>query len=284
LVGGVLADYFSVRNIAFDFTWTDPAQTINLGVINLTSFDFLFIIAFIMGLITLSLLASVSEEGEVSREVVLDELTSQTRTFSRAVSSVPGLGYITMFPFAYLRRIPGVDVATSATAYQLADITKTAVKATTRGRTATARIIGAIEDTISRVGKTKEEMKLRGAEVARHTARGAIHATEGTTTDMQRVIPPTLIGVVRSLKRADVNPSEALKGASYGIIQGSDEIGADLAKTVSQTVAGAKEVAKEIGLDEETVIAKAREGILEAAEAVSPGAATQVREVLSAEL
>ena len=284
LVGGVLADFFKVRNLALDFTWAEPTRTIGLGVVNLTSFDFLFVIAFIIGLVTLSVLAAVREEGEVGREVALGELMSQTRQFSQSVSSVPGLGFVTTFPFSYLRRIPGVDVATGVTAYELASIAKSAILTATKGRKTTAKIIRAVENSVSRVGKARKEMKQHGAEVARQSTRGVIHAVEEAATNAESVVPPAIMGVMRALKRADVDPWEALKGTGYGVVQGTSETGADLAEAVAQVIAGAKEAARTIGLDEETAIAKATEGALEAAEAIGPEAVAQVRKALPSNL
>src|SRR3990170_8318152 len=124
LLGGFLAHFFSVRELALDLTWADSTQTINLGVINLTGFDFLFVLTFIIGLITLNMLAALREDGEAGREVVLDELRAQTRSALQSVSSVTGPSFINMFPVSFLSRVPGMDVAIGVTAYQLADAAK----------------------------------------------------------------------------------------------------------------------------------------------------------------
>ncbi len=124
LAGGLTADFFGKRSLMLDLTWIDPGKTISLGVVHLTGLDFLFALAFVVGFMTLMSLTTFHEEGEASREVVLGELMTQTRSISRWVSSVPGLNFLYMFPFSYLRKIPGVDVAIAVTAYQLGDVAK----------------------------------------------------------------------------------------------------------------------------------------------------------------
>jgi len=53
LCGGLLGDFFSTRNLDLTFTWTDPVLSIRAPVISLTGLDFLFVIAFVVGLIDL---------------------------------------------------------------------------------------------------------------------------------------------------------------------------------------------------------------------------------------
>jgi len=284
LVGGVLADFFNARNLALDFTWADPTRTIELGVINLIGFDFLFIIAFIVGLVTLSVLASVREEGEVTREVALGELASQTRTFSQAVSSVPGLGFVTMFPFTYLRRIPGVDVATGVTAYELANIGKTATVTAVRGRRLTKKLAKALESRLNGIWKTREEVKEHGIEITRQVARGAMHVVKEKPLAVEELVGPVTSSVVKVSSRAGVNPLDAILGASQGIIQGAAETGIDLGEATLQTILVAREVAAQIGLSEGVAVAKAAEGALQAAEAIGPEAVAEVAESLPDEI
>jgi len=284
LVGGVLADFFNARNLALDFTWAAPTRTIELGVINLTSFDFLFIIAFIVGLVTLSVLASVREEGEVTREVALGELASQTRTFSQAVSSVPGLGFVTMFPFTYLRHIPGVDVATGVTAYELANIAKTATVTAVRGHRLTKKLAKTLESRLKGIWKTREVAKEHGIEITRQVARGAMHVVKEKPLAVEELVSPVISSVVKVSSRAGVNPLDAILGASQGIIQGAAETGIDLGEATLQTILVAREVAAQIGLSEDVAVAKAAEGALQAAEAIGPEAVAEVAESLPDEI
>jgi len=121
MLGGFLADFFSQRQFIMTFNWTDPLHSMQFSALSITGFSFLFIIAFILGILTLSLLASLREEGEVSREVVLETLLTPMRELSRPVTAVLPY-YIAHLPFYRLIRkipIPGLDIALSVLAYQV---------------------------------------------------------------------------------------------------------------------------------------------------------------------
>ncbi|MFP4641618.1 MAG: hypothetical protein ACLFPU_05515 [Dehalococcoidia bacterium] len=52
-----------MRELTLTFTWVDPTHTLDLPALSLTGFDFLFGIAFILGLFTLNTIVSLKEEG-----------------------------------------------------------------------------------------------------------------------------------------------------------------------------------------------------------------------------
>lgn len=89
-----------------------------MPVLRMAGFDFLFILAFLLGLITMNTLTTIREEGEVDRKVVLDELMAEAREGFQALSSVPGAGAVAQLPYNSLRRVPGMDVAMGVTAYR----------------------------------------------------------------------------------------------------------------------------------------------------------------------
>ena len=66
IAGGLLADYFSVRALTIDFGWISPGGVLELQAISLSGFDFLFVIAFLVGLLSLNLLVALREEGRTS--------------------------------------------------------------------------------------------------------------------------------------------------------------------------------------------------------------------------
>ena len=107
VVGGALADFFSVRVFRIDFSWSSPNGLFELPAVTLTGFDFLFAIAFILGLFSLNLLAALREEGEIGRESALNELMAGSAPMVRAMSSVPGVGAVSAASYGYLRRVPG---------------------------------------------------------------------------------------------------------------------------------------------------------------------------------
>ena len=176
VVGGALADFFSVRVFRIDFSWSSPNGVFELPAVTLTGFDFLFAIAFILGLLSLNLLAALREEGEIGRESALNELMAGAAPMMRPVSSVPGVGAISAASYGYLRRVPGADVALGVMAYQLASSTQAAVSSVGRGRNLAqdvqARVGSVLEGTADRM----EDAGEYGLELARHATRGAGHA------------------------------------------------------------------------------------------------------------
>jgi len=289
LLGGRLADFFSVRQLGLTFTWGDPTGSLQVPALSLAGFDFLFGIAFVLGLITLSFLTALREEGEASREVVLEALLAPMRQFSRPMSSAPGLNLLTQFPYGLLRRVPlpGLDVALGVTAHQLANTARVATTAAAQGRRSTARVVKALEGALVGVWKARQANEVDGAEVARQAARGAIHATKDAPLDVGQLAYQAVLGVVRALRRARVDPAEAIRGAGYGVVQGAGEVGADIGKAAQQAVEAAREAAHQSGLSEEVAAAQAAQGALEAAEAIGPEAVAEVeaslpREVLTA--
>ena len=130
IVGGFLADFFSRREFGLTFTWTDPAHSMQIQALNITGFSFLFAIAFFLGLFTLSILANLREEGEASREVVLESLMNPMRELYRPVSSVfpSHIGHGALYRYIMRIPLPGLDVAFSVIVYQISDVVKVITK------------------------------------------------------------------------------------------------------------------------------------------------------------
>ncbi len=286
LCGGLLADFFSARQLNLTFSWTDPTTTFQLPALSIIGYDFLFGIAFILGLFTLGILATIHEEGEISREVVLKSLMFPTREMSRPMSTVPAYNLLANFPFGFLRRvpIPGLDVALGVTAYQIAEMAKAATLTAVRGRRLTKKLSKALENGLSGIWKTREEAKEHGVEITRQAARGAMHVVDEKPLDMEQLVSPIITGVVKVSSQAGVNPLNGISGASHGIIQGAAETEANLGAATAQVIEAAKAVAAETGLAEKTVIARAAAGALQAAEAISPEAVAEVAESLPEEV
>ena len=284
IVGGFLAYFFSVRKLALDLTWIDPTTTINLGVINLTGFDFLFLLAFIIGIITLNMLASLREEGEAGRDVVLGELRAQTSSAFQSVSSVPGSNFLNMFPLSLLSRVPGVDVAIGVTAYQLADTAKKITVAALHGGKTAVRVARALQNGLTGLWKTGAEPPDYDIEFARQSARGAFHAIDETPGEFEQMLGPAIVGIVSAMHKAHINPYDALRGAAYGTIEGASETGRDLARTTNAVIAGAKETARALHIKEEDAAQQAVRGALEAAHMLGPEAVARIQETLPREL
>lgn len=281
IAGGFLAQFFSTRQFTLDFSWTDPSQTLRLGVLNITGIDFLFIVAFFIGLITLNTLVMVREEGEVGREVVLDELMTQTRTVSSAISSNPVMSFLTMFPFSYLRKVPGVDVAMGVTAYQLADFVNIVTREAARGRRFYDQITKSLENTLTHIFNRADDLPERTAELAADAARGAVQAGAESPIETERVVKPAVVGIVSAMSNVNANPDEIVRGVSQGVVLAAKETGVDLSSAVKEMVAAVKQTANMLGLDEKKAETEATRAALEVIKTLGKDTEKQVRESLS---
>ena len=285
LCGGLLADFFSVRQLNLTLTWVDPLGSVQHPALSIIGLDFLFGIAFVLGVITLGILATIREEGEVGREVILESLFFPMRELSRPMSSVPAYNLVANFPFGFLKRvpIPGIDVALGVTAYQIAEMARGATVAAVSGKRLTRRLVTALSEGLASIWKGGEETKTHGVEIARQAARGAVHATDDTPLAVEKLVVPVTTGVVEVTGRAGVDPLNGISGASQGIIQGAAETGADLRAVTVRTIEAARKAAAQSGISEEAAVAKATEGVLEAAEGIGAEAVARVKEALPVE-
>ncbi|MEX0760866.1 MAG: MFS transporter [Dehalococcoidia bacterium] len=282
LLGGQFADFFSVRELGLQFTWVDPSNAFDLTAISLTGFDFLFGLSVVLGLLTLNLLTALKEEGELSREMVLESLHAPVREISRPLSSVPGLSFLTHFPYGYLRRVPlpGLDVAVGVTAYQLADITRTAIHGAIAGRRASMRVAEAMERTVSEAWDKLEISDGMEAEFASHAVRGAFHSTDDIPDrDASLLAGQYVSGAVKAMSgSADI--ADTVSGAVQGAMEGAIETGGDVASVAARAVTAATAAARESGFSDEDVVSAAMESALSVAESLEPEETLRVREAL----
>jgi MFS family permease len=285
LVGGFMADFFAVRQLNFTLSWSSPSGAVSYPAVSIIGFDFIFVIAFFLGLLTLGMLATIREEGEASREVVLASLFFPTRQLSRPVSSVPGDHILSNFPFGYLKRIPipGLDAVLGVTAYQIAEMARVATLAAVGGRRLTVRLTRALESGLAEVWKSKE-MPAAGVEVARQAARGAMHVVDSNPPPIDNLVGAVTAGVVAASTQAGVDPLACILGACEGVIQGALETGVDLGEATRRTLEAAREVAAATGVPELAALTQAAEGVLRAAEGIGLQAVAEVADALPDEL
>ena len=284
LLGGLLVDYFSARSLTFSVGWTSPSGALDLSAMSLTGFDFLFGIAFLLGLLSLNLLVALREEGEVSREAALANLMAGAGPVARAVSSVPGLSMVSAFSYGYLRRIPGADVAIGVTAYQLAASTKIALEGAGRGRAAASEVANRVGAALGRIMDNVEDAGEKGLGLALHSTRGAVHAADDAAGQVGRVARGAVLGTLRTLRRRQVDPETSLRGAAQGVVQGALEADRDLAEAVAAALDAAREAAPELGITGEAAAEAAAAGIMAAARAAGDEAVEAVREALPDDL
>jgi len=224
LIGGFLADFFSTRALSINLRWVDPGSEFELAAISLSSFDFLFVIAFVLGLVTLNILATVREDGEEKNEVVLDALFAHAQRATVPMSSVPGFGLLTQYPFGYMKRVPGLDVAAGVTAYQVAETTRLAASAvarTTRGVNAlTHEVRDVTKDLMGKTHKVESQV----VELGRHAARGAVHALTSVGSVESWQIAASMEGVLEVMIDDEQTPVEdALLATGLGAVEGAME-------------------------------------------------------------
>ncbi len=281
ILGGFLGYLFAGRTLSLDLTWIDPNTVFNLGVLHFTGLDFLFVLTFIIGLFTLNVLAGLREEGEARREVVLDELRKQTRSAIQSVTSLPDSSFINMFPKSFLERVPGFDVAIGVTAYQLADTAKAITIAAIRGSRTTVKIARSLHNELVQLWRTGVGPLEKDIEVARYTARGAVHAVKETPAEINQVAGPAMVGIVGALNKVSVDPYHAIHRAAYGVVEGASDIGGNLKQAAAEAIAGARNTAQLLNLKEEAAMQQAAEGALEAALQIGPQAVIQVEDAIS---
>jgi MFS family permease len=103
VLGGVFADFFAARRLEILLRWTSPGDVLTLMPLRVSSWDFYFLIAFVLGLYALHRLALVKEVGEVDSKAMVGEIIAQARRDVRNLSPIAGLKLLTDVPAAILR-------------------------------------------------------------------------------------------------------------------------------------------------------------------------------------
>ncbi|UCC16983.1 MAG: hypothetical protein JSU58_00050, partial [Dehalococcoidales bacterium] len=276
LVGGILAGFFANRELTFVTRWFDQGSSIELTTISIGSFDFLFVITFFLGLITLSMLAVVREEGEVSREVVLETLTLPIREFSQQVTTVPTMNFIKDIPLGNLKRlpVPGLDVVLGVTAYQIADTAKSIAAANMHVRRMTKAVEQSVRKSFThiwKVGQTTGD----NVEITASIVRGALHGILENQEKPEDNISEIILGVFQAAEKEQVNLDDILAGIGQGIIHGAVETDMDLNLVVKETLTAVSKIATSNNILEKTAVDKVTEGMVDVAQGL--GEATYIK-------
>lgn len=102
ILGGLLADFFTKRKLELLLRWSNPRDVFSLPLV-LTSWDFYFLLAGILGMYAIHRLSLVSEQGEIETRELVGEMLNETRRSIRNISSVAGLRGATAVPVSLLR-------------------------------------------------------------------------------------------------------------------------------------------------------------------------------------
>ncbi len=284
VLGGLAADFFLVRSLELNLVWSSPNGLTQLPALSLSGYEFLFAIVFLCGLLTLNLLVALQEEGATDRYIALGQLVEGASPVARVIASTPFLGPAAAFSYAYIKRLPGADVAMGVSAYQLAASTRAAVTSVGRGRILVqevAHAVGeAVEESMDDVGDFAEH----GLELARHATRGAVHAGEDLADQMGRATRGAVLGTLRTLSERQVPLLDALHGAGYGVVEGALESCFSPGEATVEAVEAARQAARELGVSPEAADTALAAGMLEAAEAAGEEALLEVRDALPDEV
>lgn len=111
ILAGLAADWFDLNQLKVTLEWTSTSargpRTWGLPALDLVGLDFVFLIAFIVGLYAIHRLLAVTEEGEVEEEIVVQEFYAEVRKAVANISNVAGLRHLTYFPYAVLQYLRG---------------------------------------------------------------------------------------------------------------------------------------------------------------------------------
>lgn len=101
IVGGVLADYFSTKSFSWNISWANNGQSNAFHLLELHSWNFLFIIAGLLALISLRSLRKVQEQGEIGKQKAIAEIKVVFSKTMKETLSRDGLISIINFPITY---------------------------------------------------------------------------------------------------------------------------------------------------------------------------------------
>ncbi|GMV93138.1 MAG: hypothetical protein AMXMBFR82_29160 [Candidatus Hydrogenedentota bacterium] len=107
VIAGFAGDWFTPYEMKISLEWLNwqtGEPGFSLPTVDLRGLDFVFIIAFFLGLFALHRLLAVKEEGEVEESLVRQELLGEMRRVARQVSTVAGIRMLSAFPYGTLRQ------------------------------------------------------------------------------------------------------------------------------------------------------------------------------------
>jgi MFS family permease len=287
LLGGQFADHFAGRHFTININYSEPGTSFGLSPLDLTGFDFLFGVSFLLGLLTIGRLSRVKEEGETSPEMVLHELMASAR-HSRPMSTVPGSSMLASYPISNVTHhrppLTGLDVAVSVTAYEVTQAAHVAAVAAGKGAAATGKLVQGLEHAITRAVHGGEHWGAQASDLARAISRGAARGSHAAEGDVQHAAEASTQAVLRSLVRADDFSEELMHAVAYGIVHGAADAGGDISAATRAVIEAAYRAAGRSGADPVKAVTASARAAMEAAEAMkSEKCVAQVREALWAD-
>jgi MFS family permease len=280
LLGGAFTDAFDVRHLRVAVEWVDPVRTVEFPALFLTGFDFLFVIAFVLGMLVVGVLSRLREEGETESAVVMEELMAQTRDNLRSLNSVPGMSVLSSLPVRAARSapsVPGLDVALGVTAHQLSTSIRLAVETVDRGSAGARQLHARIGRGVAFVARRAGDLSRRGADVALEARRTAVATAAVSGHELGRLTEAAVSSTLRVLARTAADPVETLRGAVIGTVQGARDAGQQVGQAAAHAVAAARRAASSLGMSEEEAASTAARAAIEAARDLDKPAQERVR-------
>jgi MFS family permease len=99
LSGGVLAEWFSARELSIVINWQSPDRTAALTALKFEHWEFLFAISFALGMYVMHALSRIGEGAEVSERAVIQRFFAETVRAVETMSSVAIDTLLSYFPF-----------------------------------------------------------------------------------------------------------------------------------------------------------------------------------------
>ncbi|MDA0999810.1 MAG: MFS transporter [bacterium] len=104
IIGGMFADFFEQRELFLTLSWRSPDEFVQLQTLSINHWDFFFLLAVCVGLVSLYFLSKVREEGDVSERIVVGELIAEVQRNMRNFSTAGGMRHMLQFPLSLIAR------------------------------------------------------------------------------------------------------------------------------------------------------------------------------------
>lgn len=98
ILGGLLADFFSARDLSFGFTWKDDVKAVSVQMLDFHAWTFLFGLSAVVGLYSLHRLSFVQEAAGTTDKLLMRHLLVEARRSVQSISSAAGLLRIVRVP------------------------------------------------------------------------------------------------------------------------------------------------------------------------------------------
>ncbi|MCB1693601.1 MAG: MFS transporter [Pseudomonadales bacterium] len=98
MIGGLTADLLTRWELTLTLSWRTGTTSLDVQALSVTHWDFFFLFATLLGLVSLNRLRRVEETGDVAERAVLNVLAANFRQRLRNLSTIAGLQSATEFP------------------------------------------------------------------------------------------------------------------------------------------------------------------------------------------